>query len=72
MVMEYVFEGDFKILAGNIALASLCCYVGYLALNHIQVRVHTWLNPWEDVTGKGYQISQSLFAIASGGFFGFT
>ena len=70
MVMEYVFEGDFKILAGNIALASLCCYVGYLALNHIQVRVHTWLNPWEDVTGKGYQISQSLFAIASGGFFG--
>ena len=70
MVMEYVFEGDFKILAGNIALASLCCYVGYLVLNHIQVRVHTWLNPWADVSGRGYQITQSLFAIASGGFFG--
>lgn len=70
MVMEYVFEGDFKILAGNVALASLCCYVGYLVLNHIQVRVHTWLNPWADVSGRGYQITQSLFAIASGGFFG--
>lgn len=70
MVMEYVFEGDFKILAGNFTLACVGCYLGYIVLNHIQVRVHTWLNPWNDVTGSGYQIAQSLFAIASGGFFG--
>ena len=37
---------------------------------HIQVRVENWLNPWEDIAGKGYQITQSLFAIAEGGFFG--
>ncbi|MEE1043027.1 MAG: FtsW/RodA/SpoVE family cell cycle protein [Clostridia bacterium] len=70
IVMEFVFEGDFKILLGNILLACLGCYMGYLVLNHIQIRFHTWLNPWENVTGSGYQISQSLFAIASGGFFG--
>lgn len=29
-----------------------------------------WLNPWSDFNNKGYQIIQSLYAIASGGFFG--
>ena len=29
-----------------------------------------WLDPWEDVANKGYQIAQSLFAISSGGYFG--
>lgn len=70
IVMEYMFEPDWKILLGNTFLASVGCYIGYLALNHIQVRVETWLNPWTDVSGKGYQITQSLFAIVSGGFFG--
>ncbi len=70
IVMEYMFEPDWKILAGNVLLAASGCYVGYLSLNHIQIRVQTWLNPWADVSGKGYQITQSLFAIASGGFFG--
>lgn len=70
IAMEYMFEGDFKILAGNIALAAVGSYLGYLVMNHIKIRVSVWLNPWEDVTGTGYQITQSLFAIASGGFFG--
>lgn len=33
-------------------------------------RVNTWLNPWSDVTGEGWQIIQSLYAIGSGGIFG--
>lgn len=70
MVMEYVFEKDLKIIIGNFLLAGAGCYIGYLALNHIQVRVHTWLNPWAEIASGGYQITQSLFAIASGGFFG--
>ena len=70
IAMEYMFEGDFKILAGNIALAGVGSCLGYLLMNHIQIRVQVWLDPWADVTGKGYQITQSLFAIASGGFFG--
>lgn len=70
LVMEYVFENDLKILIGNFLLSGIGCYLGYLALNHIQIRVHTWLNPWTEISGNGYQITQSLFAIASGGFFG--
>lgn len=33
-------------------------------------RFQTWLNPWEDITGEGWQIVQSLYAIGSGGLFG--
>lgn len=70
MAMEYVFEKDLKIIIGNIIMAGVGCYIGYCSLWHIQVRVSTWLNPWTDVSGTGYQISQSLFAISAGGFFG--
>ncbi|MCG1011685.1 FtsW/RodA/SpoVE family cell cycle protein [Tepidanaerobacter sp. GT38] len=44
--------------------------LGYQFFGHVRVRTKAWLNPWEDVPGKGYQIVQSLFAIAEGGFFG--
>ena len=33
-------------------------------------RIQTWLNPWKDITGEGWQIVQSLYAIGSGGLFG--
>ena len=36
----------------------------------MKIRVATWIDPWKYVDGIGYQITQSLFAIASGGFFG--
>lgn len=33
-------------------------------------RLTSFLNPWEDVRGKGYHIVQSLFALSSGGLLG--
>lgn len=33
-------------------------------------RLKTWLNPWWDPSDKGYQIVQSLYAVASGGLTG--
>ena len=68
--MVYVYEENRKFLLFNIASASIVALLGYKFLYHIQVRVGVWLNPWEDVSNKGYQIAQSLFAIASGGYFG--
>ncbi len=68
--MIYVYEDDRRFLAFNVIAASVVALLGYEFLYHIQVRVGAWLNPWEDISGKGYQITQSLFAIASGGYFG--
>ena len=33
-------------------------------------RITTWLDPWADPTGSGFQTIQSLYAVASGGLFG--
>jgi cell division protein FtsW (lipid II flippase) len=44
--------------------------LAYFLFWHVRVRIEAWLNPWMDVPGKTYQIVQSLFAIAAGGFFG--
>lgn len=33
-------------------------------------RVVTFLDPWKDATGDGWQVIQSLYAIGSGGLFG--
>lgn len=50
--------------------AGVAGFLGYQLFGHVRVRAKAWLNPWEDVPGKGYQIVQSLFAMAEGGFFG--
>jgi cell division protein FtsW (lipid II flippase) len=42
----------------------------YFIFPHVQTRVDVWLDPWKDPSGKGYQIVQSLFALAGGGLFG--
>lgn len=39
--------------------------VGYGA-----ARITSWLDPWSDARGAGWQITQSLMAIGSGGLFG--
>ena len=52
---------------GTGALASL---VAYRLFPHIQTRVSAFLDPWTKIDTSGYQISQSLFAISAGGWFG--
>jgi len=66
----YVFCEDKKIFLYNLGSALLILVFGYYTMNHVQVRFEAWLNPWKDISGRGYQITQSLFAIATGGFFG--
>ncbi len=66
----YAFYDDIKLLLLNLAFAASGALGGYFFVYHIKIRVSMWLNPWADASGKGYQITQSLFAIGEGGFFG--
>ncbi|NMB11851.1 MAG: FtsW/RodA/SpoVE family cell cycle protein [Firmicutes bacterium] len=40
------------------------------AFPHVQTRFQIWLDPWATPQGAGYQIVQSMFALANGGWLG--
>jgi cell division protein FtsW (lipid II flippase) len=54
-------------LIGTFLLLAIGAVFAYNAFGHVQVRVDTWLNPWADPRGDGYQIIQSWYAFGSGG-----
>ncbi|ABR46564.1 cell cycle protein [Alkaliphilus metalliredigens QYMF] len=66
----YVHIEDYRLILYNTVPFGLMAVISYLTMNHVRVRFEAWLNPWQDIAGRGYQITQSLFAIAGGGFFG--
>ena len=37
---------------------------------HVRRRVEAWRDPWADIDDKGYQVTQGLFAMGTGGWFG--
>lgn len=68
--IQYIYSRDRKIIRVNIGLFSMGGVMAYLLFDHVKVRIMTWLNPWPYIDNKGYQITQSLFAIAEGSYFG--
>jgi cell division protein FtsW (lipid II flippase) len=70
LTLLYVATGRFFYVLVGLVLFFAGATVLYLAFGHVQTRVDIWLDPWADPSGKGYQIVQSLFALASGGVFG--
>ncbi|MCM1305050.1 MAG: FtsW/RodA/SpoVE family cell cycle protein [Lachnospiraceae bacterium] len=49
---------------------SGAAYVAYRLFGHVRTRVLAWRDPWSYIDNQGYQITQSLFAIGSGSWFG--
>ena len=60
--LKYIFAGG----AGLLGIGALAAIV----LPSRMARVISFLHPFEDPQGSGYQIIQSLYAIGSGGLFG--
>lgn len=59
----------FYLIAGGVG-GSVAAYIAYTVFSHVQVRVQAWKDPWSVIDSAGYQITQSLFAISSGDWFG--
>ena len=55
---------------GAVGAAAGGLYVILFVIGYNTSRITYWLNPWEDAQGKGYQLSQSLITIGSGGLWG--
>lgn len=59
--------GWFAVGGGVVALAG---FLIVFVVGYNSARIKTWLNPWWDPKEKGFQIIQSLYAVASGGLTG--
>ncbi len=57
-------------LLGGIGIGMVGAIVGFTLFRHVRVRVQAWLDPWSTIESTGYQLTQSLFGISSGGWFG--
>jgi peptidoglycan glycosyltransferase len=70
VVMLWIATARASYLAVGGTLFAAGAVFAWSTFDHVQRRVRVWLDPWEDVTGEGYQIAQSTFAIADGGMVG--
>lgn len=70
LAMLFVATGNWLFLLAGTVGGCGASVVAYNLFTHVRVRVEAWRNPWADIDNRGYQITQSLFAIGTGGWFG--
>jgi cell division protein FtsW (lipid II flippase) len=70
MVMLYIATGNPFLFAGGFAVASVASVAAFRLFSHVRVRVAAWSDPFADISGIGFQIAQSWFAIGSWGIAG--
>lgn len=70
LVVVYLATQRFDWVIIGLVLFAAGSMAAYFMFDHIRVRVQTWLDPFADPDGSGYQIMQSLFSFATGGIFG--
>ena len=74
-LLTYVFVvfiayKNYIVLSLEIGIAFIGGIMAYNLFPHIQTRFLAWSDPLSVIDDKGYQISQSLFAIGTGGWLG--
>lgn len=70
VLMLFVAANRWLYLGAGAVLGVGASVGAYQLFDHVRRRVSAWRNPWADIDNKGYQITQSLFAIGTGGWFG--
>jgi cell division protein FtsW (lipid II flippase) len=70
LLMLYAATGRTAYVILGALLFALGSLVTYSLFGHVQLRVQSWLDPWQDPDGAGFQILQSIFNIADGGLTG--
>jgi cell division protein FtsW (lipid II flippase) len=72
LVMLYVATARIAYVAIGTVLFAGGAFLGYQMFSHVQSRVQVWMDVFNPdyIQAEGYQLSQSLFALATGGLFG--
>jgi cell division protein FtsW len=70
LIVLYVAGAKTSHMLGLIGLVALAGVAGILFEPYRLARFVSFLDPWKDPKGKGYQLIQSLLALGSGGIWG--
>jgi len=70
LALVYIATENIGYLIIGLTFGMLASVIAYKLFSHIQVRVQAFLDPFSDIERTGYQLSQSLFGISSGCWFG--
>ena len=70
VIMLFIATGNWLYLIAAGVLGKGATSIAYTLFDHVRRRFTAWKNPWADIDNTGYQITQSLFAIGTGGWFG--
>lgn len=70
VTMLYIATSKFKYVITCFVLFALGAFLSYKIFNHVRIRFIIWENPMKYANAEGYQIVQSMIAIAWGGLTG--
>ncbi len=70
VVMSYDALRKWYILPVSFLVVVLAMLVAGKVMTHVSNRIIAWLDPLSTIDNQGYQVSQSLFAIGTGGWVG--
>ena len=68
--LVYIASGRVRYFFAGLLGGGLAACMAYGLFDHVKVRVQAWKDPWSVIDSQGYQITQSLFAVSTGGFWG--
>ncbi len=70
LTMLFVATGRRVYVLFGMGLFVAGAAVAYALFPHVAERINTWLDPWGDPSGAGYQTVQAIYAFARGGLLG--
>ena len=70
LVMVYIATERFSWVVIGLSLFAAGSVAAYHLFGHVRGRIETWIDPFADPEGWGYQMVQSQFSFATGGVFG--
>ncbi|ONI43273.1 hypothetical protein AN639_10705 [Candidatus Epulonipiscium fishelsonii] len=70
LIMTYALTQSLQFVLIGVGFGSILAIISTFLFTHVQTRITAWLNPWSDVDGKGYQLTQGMFAMGTWGIFG--
>ncbi len=69
-IILYVATGKRRVLVSTAIALIIAGLIGFFFIDIVHARLEAWINPWNDPSGRSYQIIQSVLAVANGGIVG--